>query len=119
MRAVAADNSQHCAICAVTRVSRTTEIASAASRVDFPDHTLARRQQPPRLRRGCRRDFFDYADEFMTKCSFKSRVSSRDLEIGVADSGERYAHERLAVRSRSIDVSDRELLIFVTERFHF
>src|SRR5256885_5090322 len=54
----------------------------------------------------------------MTKCSFKSRVSSRDLQIRFADSGERYAHERLAVCNRLVDVSYRELLIFVTECLH-
>src|SRR5438105_10140448 len=99
MCAVASDDSEHCAVCAVTRISRSTEIASAASRVDFPDHALARRQWPGRMpgsrpQRCGRSNFFDYADELMTKRSLKSRVSSRDLQIRVADAGECYAHER-------------------------
>src|SRR5262249_45497235 len=77
---------------AVARIAARAARALTAAGVDLADDALAARD-------GAAARIVDDADEFVADRAAKARVATHELEVGVADTRQRHAYERLAVRS--------------------
>src|SRR6476661_2472749 len=96
--AIAADNSQHGAGRTMTRITGAAECASSAARVDLTDNATT--DQTSVL--AC----FDNADELMSDRSVKAGVTTRDLEIRVADARQEHTDQSLVGLVRFVDIPD-------------
>jgi hypothetical protein len=83
---VATHDSQNCPFGTVTRITRPTKSTSTATGVDLADYATS-----PKLR--IIRCFLDYPDELMTQSTFESCVAAYDLEVGIANPGQRDTHD--------------------------
>jgi hypothetical protein len=79
MRAVASNDSQNCARNAMTWITAATEITTTATSVDFSNDALS--EQLIVI------SFFYDTDEFVTDRSREACISSRNLEVGITDTG--------------------------------
>jgi len=80
-------NAEHSATSAVSRIAGTTQIAITAARVYLTNNATTDQCAVSAV--------FNNADEFMTNRSIEPRISTRDLEIRVANARQQYAHQRL------------------------
>src|SRR3989442_12813453 len=55
----------------------------------------------------------------MANCSLKTGISARNLQIGIADSRKRHAHDGFAIADRLCHLSDLQFAILVTQSLHF
>jgi hypothetical protein len=111
MGTVAADDSENRAAWAVSLVACSTDGANSAARVYLADHAFADKVGPVV-------GAFNDADEFVSDRSVKTGVTAGDLKIGIADSGEGDADERLIRRGRPSDIGQQEFAVFDAESFH-
>src|SRR5205807_4813085 len=54
----------------------------------------------------------------MANCSLKTGISARNLQIGIADSRKRHAHDGFAIADRLCHISDLQFAILVTQGLH-
>src|SRR5204862_224871 len=86
--AAAPDAAEHRALRAMPRIARATQSATPTARVDLADHAAPDQFFIIRA--------LNYADELVPQRPLEARVAAHDLKVGVADAGERHAHQRLA-----------------------
>jgi hypothetical protein len=96
VRAVSADDPEHGARRAMTWITGSAKFAVSASDVYLPNHA------PANL--CCIRALFDDADKLVSDRSVEAGVTTRDLEIGIANPGEQHAHKRLLLVIGFIDL---------------
>src|SRR5438045_9355388 len=54
----------------------------------------------------------------MANCSLKTGISARNLQIGIADSRKRHAHDGFAGADRLCHIGDLQFAILVTQSLH-
>jgi len=79
--AIAAMDAEYGSCSAVSRITRATEFAFAAARIDLADNALA--------------SVFNNTNKLVSDRPIETRVPARDLEIGITDPRQNDTHERL------------------------
>jgi hypothetical protein len=110
MRAIAANNSKYCATCAVPRVTCSTEITISASGIYFPDNSLSGQAAASRI--------FDNSDKLVTDCSLEASVATRNLEIGIANTGKQHAHQDFLATFRDFNMAKSKTAFLNAQGFH-
>src|SRR5437870_2872010 len=54
----------------------------------------------------------------MSNCSLKTGISACNLQIGIADSRKRHAHDGFTIADRLCHISDLQFAILVTQSLH-
>jgi len=81
----------------MTRITAATEITTTATSIDFSNNALS--EQLIVI------SFFYDADEFVTDRSRETCVSSRNLEVGITNAGEKHTHKCFTAGFWFVDVA--------------
>ncbi len=82
----------------MSRIAGATEIALAATRIDFTNHTSTNKRAVS--------TFFDDADKLVSDRSLETGIPTRDLQIGVANARQEHTHQRFVGTIRLLNIFD-------------
>jgi hypothetical protein len=94
----------------MSRVTASAQLAITATYINLADNAPAHHRFIWSL--------FDQAYELVADRSFKPGVSTRDFQVGIADAGEQYTHQRFRARLGLINVADQEFLFIYLKSEH-
>src|SRR6266508_962100 len=104
MGAVSSNNTEHSSTWAVTRITCATQVTHSAAGVYFTDDSSAHE----RTIRRC----LHQANKLVPESSLEPSITSRDFQVGVADSGKQDANESLRSRLWFFNFAHSQLLFF-------